>query len=55
MFNVGTDEQTIINVLGCRSNQQRQQLKITFKTLFGRVRQSHISLWTGRVKLLWGG
>jgi len=52
-YRSGTDEKTIINVLGSRSSQQRQQLKLTFKTLFGRVR--HFSIceqWQFEVSFL---
>lgn len=40
VFDSGTDEKAIVSLLGSRSNQQRQQLKLTYKTLFGRVRGS---------------
>jgi len=32
-------------VLGYRCNQQRQLLKLTYKTLFGRVRHAHIHVF----------
>lgn len=33
---LGTDEKTIIEIIPRRSNKQRQQLKITFKSMYGR-------------------
>ena len=33
----GTDEKTIVSIIGNRSNEQRQQLKLKFKSLYGRV------------------
>lgn len=36
MKGFGTDEKTLINILGHRSNDQRQNLKLMFKTCFGR-------------------
>ena len=33
----GTDEKAIINVLAYRSNAQRQQIKLKFKTIYGKV------------------
>ena len=33
----GTDEKAIINVVAYRSNEQRQQIKIKFKSLYGKV------------------
>ena len=33
----GTDEKAIISVLAYRSNAQRQQIKIKFKSMFGKV------------------
>jgi len=33
----GTDEKAIIDVLSARSNDQRQQIKLMFKTMFGKV------------------
>lgn len=43
MKGIGTDEQAIINIIARRSNPQRQQLKLTFKTLFGRDLISDLS------------
>lgn len=34
----GTDEATIIDIVTHRSNAQRQQIRQTFKSHFGRVR-----------------
>ena len=39
----GTDEDTIIDIIAHRSNAQRQQIRQTFKSHFGRVRAS---AWT---------
>jgi len=36
MKGIGTDEATIIKVLSTHSNQQRQEMNITFKTLYGK-------------------
>ena len=37
-FLTGTDEKAIIDVLAHRTNEQRQQIKTMFKTMYGRVR-----------------
>lgn len=34
----GTDEETIIDIVAKRSNEQRQEIRQTFKSLLGRVR-----------------
>ena len=36
MKGFGTDNKTLIKILANRTNEYRQQLKITFKTMFGR-------------------
>ena len=33
----GTDEKAIIDILAYRTNDQRQQIKQMFKTMFGKV------------------
>lgn len=38
----GTDEKAIINVLAYRSNSQRQDIKIKFKALYGKVDSVHM-------------
>jgi len=35
---VGTDEKAIINVLAHRSCEQRQAIKLKFKSMYGKVR-----------------
>jgi len=46
------NEQTVINVLGSCSNEQRQRLKETFTTAFKRVRHCCICLQTFAVDVL---
>ncbi len=38
MKGFGTDEKAIIDVLAYRSNEQRQQIYMIFKTMYGKVR-----------------
>ena len=42
LCHLGTDEKAIINVLAYRSNQQRQRIKQTFKSRYGKVSYNHI-------------
>lgn len=41
----GTDEDTIIDIITHRNNAQRQQIRQTFKSHFGRVRDSAWALY----------
>ena len=36
-YNQGTDEKAIVDILGNRSNAQRQKLLVQYKASFGRV------------------
>lgn len=38
MKGLGTDEESIINVVCYRSNPQRQEIVAAYKTMFGKVR-----------------
>ncbi len=40
MKGFGCDDKAVINVLCFRSNQQRQQIKMTFKAMYGKVRNN---------------
>lgn len=40
----GTDEQAIVDVVANRSNDQRQKIKAAFKTMYGKVFFSWVSL-----------
>jgi hypothetical protein len=42
MKGMGTDEKAIINVLGKRTDSQRQQIAQAFKASFGKVELKHI-------------
>lgn len=45
----GTDEQAIIGVLAYRSNHQRQRIKQSFKSMYGKVRNHVITQNTHKV------
>lgn len=43
----GTDEQAITDCLGSRSNKQRQQILLSFKTAYGKVSVGEMAGWGG--------
>lgn len=47
----GTDEQAIVDVVSNRSNDQRQQIKAAFKTMYGKVSFSPYLAQQGLLRL----
>ena len=46
MRGIGTDEKSITNVLGHRSNAQRQQIKTKFAAMFGKDLKKELKVST---------
>lgn len=40
MKGLGTDENVIVEVIGGHTNEQRQEIKDKYKTMYGKVRDS---------------